>query len=312
MNNLEDKKEYINEYLKLDSINNIKRNLWNFFFVSNVFLSFIWIFNIENIKKISISLIVAIILTTYILMLNIWALILIIKPTKIKLYYLYCGLMSYAISLISLNLSILILYYINYSYKVYMIMVFFIVHVLNLLFFLFANKFMVQKGIYYSINKKTHSKGYGVIFIITGVFWIILSVIYGISSETKQFLIGSIIAFIFSLIIEMGVHNIYKYYLLKKLNVDVSTIIQSYYETKKTNNKSSKLDDKQANKLLNKILNNENVDSFKDIDINLRDNYIISFKEKGMSMKKISELTGLSYYLVRKICNEKNKEDNYE
>lgn len=309
MNRTKDNKDFIDEYLKLDSISNIKSNLYSFLYISNLFLAFIWIFNIENIKDISISLIVAIILTAFVFILDIWTLILIIKPTKIKLYYLYCGFMCYVNSLISLNLSILILYYINYLYKVYMIIAFFIVHILNLLFFLFANKYMVDKGIYYSINKKTHSKGYGILLILTGISFLVLSVVYGVCgalNETGQPLIVSITTFILSLITEMGVHNIYKYYLLKKLNVDVSPIIQTYYETKKKNKKNSKLDDKQANKLLKKILSNEKVDSFKDIDINLRDNYIISFKEKGMSMKKISELTGLSYYMVRKICNNNN------
>ena len=150
------------------------------------------------------------------------------------------------------------------------------------------------------------------LLVVTGIIFLVLSVVYGVSTLIVQSLIITITTFILSLIFEMGVHNVYKYYLLKKLNVDVSPIIQTYYETKKKNKKSIKLDDKQANKLLKKILSNEKVDNFKDIDINLRDKYIISFKEKGMSMKKISELTGLSYYMVRKIFNEKNKENNYK
>lgn len=62
-----------------------------------------------------------------------------------------------------------------------------------------------------------------------------------------------------------------------------------------------KVTDEQAKKIIEKYSKCKNVAEFQALDIKLRDKCLIYFKEKGISIRQISRLTGTSYYLVQKI-----------
>ena len=62
-----------------------------------------------------------------------------------------------------------------------------------------------------------------------------------------------------------------------------------------------KVTDEQAKKIIEKISKCKNVAEFQGLDIGIRDKYLRRFKEKGISIRQISRLTGTSYYLVQKI-----------
>lgn len=44
-----------------------------------------------------------------------------------------------------------------------------------------------------------------------------------------------------------------------------------------------------------------NVAEFQNLDLKTRDKCLKKFKEKGVSIRQISRLTGISYYVVQKI-----------
>lgn len=59
--------------------------------------------------------------------------------------------------------------------------------------------------------------------------------------------------------------------------------------------------DEEARKIIKKISKCENVTEFQALPIGKRDKYLKMFKEKGVSIRQISRLTGVSYYVVQKI-----------
>ena len=61
-----------------------------------------------------------------------------------------------------------------------------------------------------------------------------------------------------------------------------------------------KVTDEQAKKIIEKISKCKNVAEFQALNIKLRDRYLNLFKEKGLSIRQISRLTGTSYYIVQK------------
>ena len=62
-----------------------------------------------------------------------------------------------------------------------------------------------------------------------------------------------------------------------------------------------KVTDEQAKKIIEKYSKCKNVAEFQALDIKFRDKCLMHFKEKGISIRQISRLTGTSYYLVQKI-----------
>ena len=60
--------------------------------------------------------------------------------------------------------------------------------------------------------------------------------------------------------------------------------------------------DEQAKRIIKKVSKCENSAEFQKLDMKLRDEYIAIFKQKGLSIRQISRLTGISFGIVRKKC----------
>lgn len=59
--------------------------------------------------------------------------------------------------------------------------------------------------------------------------------------------------------------------------------------------------DEEARKIIKKYSKCENVSEFQALPVDKRDKYLKIFKEKGISIRQISRLTGVSYYVCQKI-----------
>lgn len=59
--------------------------------------------------------------------------------------------------------------------------------------------------------------------------------------------------------------------------------------------------DEEARKIIKKYSKCENITEFQALPVGKRDKYLRNFKEKGISIRQISRLTGVSYYIVQKI-----------
>ena len=59
--------------------------------------------------------------------------------------------------------------------------------------------------------------------------------------------------------------------------------------------------DEQARQIIKRITKCESAADFQTLDISKRDKFIKKFKEKGLSIRQISRLTGVSFGIVRKI-----------
>ena len=62
-----------------------------------------------------------------------------------------------------------------------------------------------------------------------------------------------------------------------------------------------KVTDEQARKIIEKYSKCKNISEFQKLGQKIRDKNIVKFKEKGLSIRQISRLTGLSYYVIQKI-----------
>ena len=62
-----------------------------------------------------------------------------------------------------------------------------------------------------------------------------------------------------------------------------------------------KITDKEAKEIIYKISKCENAEDFLLLDIEKRDKYIKKFKDKRLSIRQISRLTGVSFGIVRRI-----------
>ena len=58
--------------------------------------------------------------------------------------------------------------------------------------------------------------------------------------------------------------------------------------------------DEQAQKIIAKISKCKNVAEFQKLDIKSRDKYLKKLREKGLSIRQISRMTGVSFNVVRK------------
>ena len=64
---------------------------------------------------------------------------------------------------------------------------------------------------------------------------------------------------------------------------------------------SFRMSDKDASEIIKKISKCENTTEFQLIEQKQRDKYIKKLKQKGLSIRQISRLTGVSFAIVRKI-----------
>ncbi len=62
-----------------------------------------------------------------------------------------------------------------------------------------------------------------------------------------------------------------------------------------------KVTDERAKKIIEKYSKCNSITQFQALDKNVRDKCLKLFKEKGLSIRQISRLTGMSYYLVQKV-----------
>ena len=66
------------------------------------------------------------------------------------------------------------------------------------------------------------------------------------------------------------------------------------------NQPSKRVTDEEAKRIIKKYSKCETTTAFQALNIKERDKYIRKFKEKGISIRQISRLTGISYYIVQK------------
>ena len=59
--------------------------------------------------------------------------------------------------------------------------------------------------------------------------------------------------------------------------------------------------DEQAKTMIRKISKCENASDFQALDVKVRDKYLKKLREKGISIRQLSRLTGVSFNLIRKI-----------
>lgn len=78
-----------------------------------------------------------------------------------------------------------------------------------------------------------------------------------------------------------------------KKNSDKCLEIENYQKIRVT--------DEQAKRIIENISSCNNIAEFQKLDIKYRDKFIANFKEKGLSIRQISRLTGISFAIVRKI-----------
>ena len=62
-----------------------------------------------------------------------------------------------------------------------------------------------------------------------------------------------------------------------------------------------RISDIDAKEIIFKVSGCENIEQFLGLDIENRDKNIMKFKKKGMSIRQISRLTGVSFRVVRRI-----------
>ena len=62
----------------------------------------------------------------------------------------------------------------------------------------------------------------------------------------------------------------------------------------------TRVTDEQASVLIKKIAKCDNVSDFQNLDIVTRDKYLKKLKDKGLSIRQLSRLTGISISIVRK------------
>lgn len=67
------------------------------------------------------------------------------------------------------------------------------------------------------------------------------------------------------------------------------------------NHQKIRVTDEQAKRIIENISGCNNIAEFQKLDIKYRDKFITNFKEKGLSIRQISRLTGISFAIVRKI-----------
>lgn len=63
----------------------------------------------------------------------------------------------------------------------------------------------------------------------------------------------------------------------------------------------TRVTDEKAKELIRKIAKCESTSEFQKLDIPKRDRYLKKLKEKGLSLRQLSRLTGVSFSVVRKI-----------
>lgn len=59
--------------------------------------------------------------------------------------------------------------------------------------------------------------------------------------------------------------------------------------------------DEQAKSIIFKVSKCENAADFQKLDSKSRDEFIAILKQKGLSIRQISRLTGANYYIIQKI-----------
>lgn len=63
----------------------------------------------------------------------------------------------------------------------------------------------------------------------------------------------------------------------------------------------NRVTDEQAKTMIRKISKCENASDFQALDVKVRDKYLKKLREKGISIRQLSRLTGVSFNLIRKI-----------
>lgn len=68
-----------------------------------------------------------------------------------------------------------------------------------------------------------------------------------------------------------------------------------------TDKRTVRVTDEQARELIRKITRCENVAEFQKLEIHKRDKFLRKLREKGLSIRQLSRLTGVSFSVVRNI-----------
>ncbi|MBR3955832.1 MAG: hypothetical protein IKJ63_10220 [Clostridia bacterium] len=64
---------------------------------------------------------------------------------------------------------------------------------------------------------------------------------------------------------------------------------------------TARVTDEEAKRLMLKYAHCGNASEFQALPIEKRNKYLAKLKEKGLSIRQISRLTGISYYIIQKV-----------
>lgn len=285
--------EYLDEYLALHPSSLMNQNIWMLLIFSDALLLVI-----RYLNKCSCKLLYT--LSFFVAVYNIATIILRMKKEKHIIYFLYVGFSCALLSVLTLMSSIGLLYYYNNFVAGNIKIIYITIYIICILFPTVINVVLLKNGFYFKITRE-YFKIYKILFFILCLGLLIFEMVIGSASDNMKMLYVSMSTLMMSVCCELGIHNFYKYYLLKK-GFRSSYICEVVSGTKKTK-KKYKINNKEEEKIIEEVLDNSVLKDFKSLDENVREGYILDLKSKGMSMKKISEITGISYYMVRKICN---------
>ncbi|CCJ33731.1 hypothetical protein [Caloramator australicus] len=210
---MENNNRFLKDYLQLEHPYLIKSYLWvciivvNFFVLGISFVPHI-VLNMQVTKFVfSISLIL-------IIFLDIWAFYIMMDPNKRqKQYTLFTGLQTLIASIILLVVALefigLLLGF--YQYILPLIIIYILILVLGFRF----HKKALKTGYYYKKGGK-NSKSVAIISTFAVLGTIFGKVLARSANQGGAYLILGICSLLLSYILELGTHNLYKYYLINK------------------------------------------------------------------------------------------------
>lgn len=151
-----------------------------------------------------------------IIIINIWAVYLLIGvEKKQKEYELFVGVFCTIMSIILMVSSFILIQSINeFPLKGYIIISSFIYFAI-LFFGGIYHKIALKKGYYFKKSSKSRTAG-GIIIAFSGLGLFIGRVLAETAIERTKTIILALCALILGYLLELGIHNIYKYYLIKK------------------------------------------------------------------------------------------------
>lgn len=200
----------IDQYLQLQHPRLIKQYLWGWLIMINLFGIPTSIYGVLN-NYTKVFLLPVIII-------DIWAIYLMIEVgKKQKAYILFVGVFCTIMSLLLMVASFKIIQPVNgFPLDEYMkmsVLTYIAILVLGGIY----HKLALMRGYYFNKNAKS-KKGVGIIIFFSALGLLVGRVIVRNVTEQIGTIIFAICVLILGYLLELGIHNIYKYYLIKKYN----------------------------------------------------------------------------------------------